>query len=552
VNYNSNLKGFNHILLAKVDKWCYNIATLMRGKYIMNKLSKITKKVLTVVIAAAIIVSSLMTVNAASDSIQLGSATKTKSYIAGVSFSYKVTTDNQYLYCLNIHKSTAQNVKANLVKNSSNITGGLVYILKNGYPNKSITGDNDKDYYITQTAVWWYLDKTTGSTNLGERFKETGDDSYNLRKYVKQLVDDGYSHRNDSVGITDTKLVIAATTDNSMTLKDNYYISNAIKATTASNVSSYTVTLSGAPSGTKIVKSDGTETTYSSAFSVKTSETFQIKVPASAVTSTSLSIKVTAKATGNAQYMAYEYQPTDTGMQNVALLEKTQKSVSSEITLDISSSKVSITKVDSSTNQAIAGAKLVLKDSAGNVITSWTSTINAHVIRNLSNGTYTIEETEAPTGYLLNTNVTKFTISESNKNIKVTIENAPKKVVVNITKVDQETNSPLAGAVLVVKDSAGNEVARFTTTEESYVLTDLADGTYTVEEESAPEGYIKSSEKISFTIDDSHLSHQITFINAKEVIVPNTSSVSSIIMLILGIVITGLGIRFVYKNGKKA
>jgi uncharacterized surface anchored protein len=518
----------------------------------MKTLSKITKNALTIVLAAAIIVGSLMQVNAASDTIQLGSATKTKSYIAGVTFNYKQTTDGQYLYCLNIHKNTAQNVKATLVKNSSTIDGGLVYILKNGYPNKDITGDKDKDYYITQTAVWWYLDKTTGSTNLGERFKSTGDDNYDLRKYVKQLVNDGYSHRNDSVGITDTKLTIAATSDNSMTLSDNYYVSNTIKATTISNVSSYKVTLTDAPSGTKIVKSDGTEETYSSAFTVKSSESFKVKVPASAVTATSLSIKVTAKATGTTQYMAYEYQPTDSNMQNVALLEKTTKDVSSAITLDISSSKVSITKVDSTTNQAIAGAKLVLKDSNGNVITSWTSTINAHVIRNLANGTYTIEETEAPNGYLLNENKTTFTISDTNRNIKVTFENAPKKVVVNITKVDQETNLPLAGAVLVVKDSAGNEVARFTTTEDSYVLTDLADGTYTVEEESAPEGYIKSSETISFTIDDSHLSHQITFINAKEVIVPDTASVSSILMLILGIVITGLGIRFVYKNGRKA
>ena len=83
-------------------------------------------------------------------------------------------------------------------------------------------------------------------------------------------------------------------------------------------------------------------------------------------------------------------------------------------------------------------------------------------------------------------------------------------------------------------------------------LTDLSNETYTVEEESAPEGYIKSSQKVSFTIDDQHLSHQINFVNAKETIVPNTASSSSIILTILGIAILGSGIAYVYKNSKKA
>lgn len=518
----------------------------------MKKGKKMLKILLTIIISAAIIVSSFGSVNAASNTIVLGDAPKTKGYIAGVSFHYKRTTSGQELFCLNMNKNTARNVRANLVKNSKYITGGLIYILKNGYPNKAILGDNDKDYYITQTAVWWYLDKTTGSTNLGSQFKSSGSDPHGMRKYVKKLVDEAYSHRNDSFGFSDTKLIINTTGSNGLTLNDGYYISSNIKATTLKNVSSYNVTLTNAPSGTKILKADGTETAYSNAFTVKGNEAFKIKIPASAVKSTSLSINVKASAKGNVQYMAYEYQPEDSSMQNVALLEKAQQNVSSQLTLNLESSKVTVIKIDSNTKQPLAGAHLVLKDSAGRTITSWDSTTNAHIIRNLSNGKYTIEETKAPTGYLKNDNVTTFEITDTNKEVTVKYENAPKKVVVNIIKVDQETNNPLAGAVLVVKDASGKEIARFTTTEQPYVLTDLENGTYTVEEVSAPAGYITSNEKITFTIDDEHLSHQITFINAKEVFVPDTASVSSILMAILGIVITGLGIRFIYKNGQKA
>ena len=235
----------------------------------------------------------------------------------------------------------------------------------------------------------------------------------------------------------------------------------------------------------------------------------------------------------------------------ISLLEKAQKDVTSELTLDISTTKVTVVKIDSVTKQPLAGATLVLKDSTGKELTRWDSTTKAHVIKNLANGTYRIEEIKAPDGYKLNTKVTEFTITDSNRNIKINIENAPKKVVINVTKVDQATREAIPGAVLVMKDAQGQIIYKWTSTNASEVITDVENGTYTIEEVSAPEGYIKSDKVITFTIDDNHLSHQITFENAKEVYVPDTASVSSMIMMILGIVITGLGLNFVYKNGQR-
>ena len=83
-------------------------------------------------------------------------------------------------------------------------------------------------------------------------------------------------------------------------------------------------------------------------------------------------------------------------------------------------------------------------------------------------------------------------------------------------------------------------------------MTDLPYGTYTVEEVSAPAGYILNTEKLSFTVDDNHLSHQVIFVNAREVVVPDTAEIPSIIIAILGIVFTGLGLGFVHKNAKQA
>ena len=515
----------------------------------MNKIVKWSKKLFLVIATAAIVLSSTLNVNAAAESIQLISAKQAGKYIAGVSFSYKRTATIDYYYCLNIHKKTAQNVEAKLVKSGSIIDGGIVHILKNGYPYKSITGDKDKDFYITQTAVWWYLDNTTGSHNLGEQFKETGSDAHNLRRYVKALVQEGMNHRNDSVTIKDTKLVLG-TASNKMTLQGSNFESTDIKATTISNVNSYKVTITGIPANTKVIK-NGSEFTYKGEFTVNANESFKLRIPASSINDVQSTIKVNAKATGNVQYKGYEYQPVNKNMQNVAIVEPVQENVSSSVTLYIDSSKVTILKIDEKTNQPLANAKLAIKDASGKTITTWTSSVNGHVVRNLPNGTYELVEIQAPQGYKLNTTPVKFTISDTKRDIELKFKNTPIQVVVLITKVDQATNLPLAGATLVVKDSTGKEVDRFVTTENSHIMTDLPYGTYTVQEVAAPEGYVLSDKVETFTVDANNLSHQIIFKNAKKVIVPNTASTGSILMLIIGIVSISGAFSLINKNARQ-
>ena len=61
---------------------------------------------------------------------------------------------------------------------------------------------------------------------------------------------------------------------------------------------------------------------------------------------------------------------------------------------------------------------------------------------------------------------------------------------------------------------------------------------------------MKSNEVVTFTIDEEHQSHQINFLNTPEVVVPDTAD-NSLLFLVLGIVIIGMGIGFVYKNGQK-
>ncbi len=505
----------------------------------MKKLTQTIKKMFLVLICFAILGATINT-NAVASSIELAGSQTVSGYVSGVKFNTKTTSDGKLAYCLDMNKKTTKNVTAYLV---GELDAGMSYIITNGYPNKTFTGDKMKDYYITQTAVWWYLDNTTGSSNLSQKFKTTGSDPHNLRPTIKALVSKAEEARKK--GYAKTALTISSN-DFSMSLQGDYYVSNEIYAKVHSNISNYNVSATGA-SKIQIIDANGKE---KSTFGVN--EKFRVRVPASSVSGTKITIQVKAYAKG-VIYKAYEYRPNDSNMQPVtpSIPEAIYQEVTSILDLTIDSSRVRIIKIDELTGNALAGANLVLKDANGNVKAEWTSTTSPRTIRNLPNGTYTVTETAAPEGYILDSTPVQFTITNTNRDIEVKVKNKPRESVVNILKVDASTGNPLAGAVLVLKDSAGEEIIRFTTTTEPEVFTDLPNGTYTVEEIEAPAGYMFSSKSITFTITDQNLSHQIIFENYPEVEVPDTNA-STVIITLLGIVVIASGIGFVYKNGKKA
>lgn len=497
------------------------------------------KLFMVLMITSILFIEGTVNVKAVAQTISLGSGEKVDAYLAGVSFETKKTTSGEYVYCLDRTKATAKNVTATLVGEKD---AGFAYIIANGYPYKSFTGDKLKDYYITQTAIWWYLDETTGTGYLNSDFKANAEDPNGIRNYIKNLVEKAKEAK--SIGYKEPTISINVSSANMELSSDKkYYISTSLSVT-CDGITAYNVS---APTGAIVLAADNTEKTTFAA-----TEKFKIKVPVSKITSTSTELKITVTSESVIN-KAYEYKPSNSNMQPAtpAKLYPTTVKVTANTTLKIDSSKVTIVKVDKTTNQPLAGAKLVVKDAAGNIIASWTSTTNNHVLRNLTNGTYTIEETEAPKGYKKMTTPIKFTVSDSEKNILIKVNNEPKVSVITITKLDKSTEKPLAGAVLVVKNSKGEIVTRFTTTTSSYSLTSLANDTYTIEEEQAPNGYQKSNDVIKVTIDDEHISYQVNFYNHPIVKVPNTKSNSSILMITIGLLMIGSASLYIYKYANK-
>jgi len=425
-------------------------------------------------------------------------------YIDNIHYAKLTSSLGGYVYCRDMNLGIPYGVTMTF---EGEAPAAIAYILSNGYPRTSITGDSDKDYYITQAALWWYMDLHMGGHNLPDNFKTTGSDPYNLRQYIINLV-------NGAEQITSyaTPAIKLINNDNTLNLSSDksYYESNVISAKTLYTTGNYTISLENAPSGTTVVNA----TTGVVQTSFAPSESFKVRVPASSVDIGSLNIKIKATATGSIN-KAYMYKSSDPTKQSVfgSLLYPDTSTVTDETNLTLETSKVTITKIDDETEQPLAGATFVVKDSKGNTVATWTSTTSSHVIKNLPNGTYTLQETKAPDGYILNDRVVEFTITDTNRNISIRFRNREIEKNATIIKIDSVTKQPVAGATFVVKDSSGKVIEEFVTTTEPHKLSNLKDGKYTVEEIKAPAGYKKTDEIFEFVIDKENRDVTLTIEN---------------------------------------
>ena len=168
-------------------------------------------------------------------------------------------------------------------------------------------------------------------------------------------------------------------------------------------------------------------------------------------------------------------------------------------------SKKSLTGVNS-----IAGAVLRVVDAQGKeVVAKWTTEAGKDkVVTGVfkPNVTYTLEEISAPAGYRKADNIT-FSLNEAGEifvnNEKVTsvvMRDAMTKA--SILKTD-ESGKALSGATLVVKDSTGKELDKWTTDGKAHEITGLltVGETYTLSEISAPSGYTVAPDQ-TFKMED--------------------------------------------------
>ena len=518
----------------------------------LKRISKTILSLLVMLILAGTLTLEVSAASNAPSTIKAG----TKSNVLGpydglyTYFDIKTYMENgseKYAYCTDsLEKNAPKGI--DLTK-SKELDAGYLYIIKNGYPNKSITGNADKDYYITQSAIWWYMDETGRDSGLGSSYK-TGTVTSSVKS--KELVEGAKKAK--AAGYTKPSLSLSST-DITLTKTEDgkYYQSKAIAVTTKAVSSNYKISLNGAPSGTIIVDEKGTEKT-----SFQPSEKFIIKVPTTKITEVSYKFNATVSATGTVEKV-YEYKPGNTSAYQTVVPARTYVEttpLNANVKFSISQTKVQISKQDITTKKELPGATLVIKDSTGKEIASWVSTEEPHYITGLEEGKYTLQETIAPEGYELSTEIIEFEVT-AGKVVSQTMYNTPKKTtIVKISKQDITTKKELPGATLVIKDSTGKEIASWVSTEEPHYITGLEEGKYTLQETIAPEGYELSTETIEFEVKSNGEVTSVVMYNKKvtipeEIEVPITDTMIPPYMYVLGFGIIGAGAYLVVKYSKK-
>ena len=403
-------------------------------------------------------------------------------------FHVKTTSDGKYVYCLTYAKNSPYGGVT--YTNSSLITdNGINYILNQAY----INANNTSNYFIYQTALWVYIqDKGLASYSSSiNKFKNTlKNNNTAAGKKIKDLVAKAKKAGKNDTTAADLTLTL---NNKAMKLSGSNYVSEGIKVTSNTTVTDKNITLTGAPAGSTAKLKNG----Y-----------IYVTVPANKLTKLKTDITVTVKVEKKI-YKSYNYTPSNSKYQKMSATYGTNTTKAKKVTLNITkTASVKVNKIDAETKKNVAGAKLVVKNSAGKQIATWTSTTSAYNLTGLSEGTYTLTETQTPNGYILtNTKVTfkvdaNGKIKDSNNKNIVSISYSNKKNSVTISKQDITSKKELPGATLVVKNSSGKVIDTWKSTNTAHIIRGLAKGTYTLSETIAPAGYKKTTTTIKFTIDE--------------------------------------------------
>ena len=470
-----------------------------------------TKKIINKIMSLIIIMTVFLgfgftTVKAASvpSSIKVTSIGKLN-YGGTYYFPVKYTSDGTLAYCTEFYDQFPMGVT---MTNPTKVDNGLAYIIANGYHGtKSDYGNDSKmrQYYITQLALYTYLGQANPSRN---------NDVHNA---VWKLVDEAKAAKSSTSSALSVSLSISNKTMK-LTSDKEYFISEAI--TVKSNSGKSMPVSVSANTNAFVVNKDGNKVT-----TVSNGDVVYIKMPSSQISAgQTITFSMGVSATRSIQN-AYVYKPSESKYQNMipGVTYPSKETASAKVTVQASKEKIVtktvISKQDITTKKELPGAKLVIKNSKGEVVEEWTSTSTSKQIDGIEAGDYTLCETAAPAGYELYTECIKFTVKADGTTTKVIMYNTPKKeevkkTTVVISKQDITTKKELPGAKLVIKDANGKEVISWTSGTTAKTISGLQAGNYTLCETAAPAGYELYTECIKFTVKADGTTSKVIMYNA--------------------------------------
>ncbi|MFY8331965.1 SpaA isopeptide-forming pilin-related protein [Vagococcus carniphilus] len=187
---------------------------------------------------------------------------------------------------------------------------------------------------------------------------------------------------------------------------------------------------------------------------------------------------------------------------------------------------IKLTKLEDRTNKKLAGAEFALLDKDKKVIDKKTTDINGEIVfSKLAFGQYYIQETKAPSGFVLDTTLHSVTVNNDTPNLVAEISLKNKKEVVQLGKIkliklEDGSNLPLKDAEFALYDQNKQLIQTKVTNDKGEINFDkLPFGQYFLKETKAPNGFVLDDTLRSIIIDQQtpDLTFKITLKNKKEV-----------------------------------
>ncbi|TPF98697.1 adhesin [Clostridium perfringens A] len=242
-------------------------------------------------------------------------------------------------------------------------------------------------------------------------------------------------------------------------------------------------------------------------------ESFRVYIPKNAKTG---ELKISVKAS-IAVPATLSYQTPNAGLQDMSVVPLEYQNMNKDnVTVKWTGLTGNLKVIKTGDNgELLTGAKFQLKDLDGNVLAEKVSENGELIFTDILGAEYILEETESPTGFLKAEPI-KITV-KANETTEINVVNEQIKGRVEITKIDEETGEPIAGAEFeMVKKETGEVVENMTTAENGKITSGLHPfGEYLVREIKAPNKYVLNGKEYPVTISEHMQTIEITHANRK-------------------------------------